>query len=103
MIFSKEPPNIPRLQRWMESQGLHTVWDISTWKNEAPNCWAVPKCPVNLEGEKNQLLIHLAGIAPLSKLNKESRGWGPGNYTSSEGYMRYVAKINVLVNPKIWN
>ena len=49
------------------------------------------------------MLRHLAGKAPLFKNAIDRRGWGPGNFTSLEGYRRYATKINVPANPKIWN
>ena len=106
VILSKYPPQLPRLQAWMESLGLLSLWDISTWESAAPNRWdgwAVPACPEELEEDKNRLLIHLAGLAPLAKFKKDRRGWDSGTYTALAGYQRFAASYNVPANPKKWN
>ena len=58
-----------------------------------------------MEEEKNQLISHLAGIAPVSINQKDRRGWGTwtGSYMTVEGYAEYVANYNVPTNPEIWN
>ena len=107
-ILGKIPPHLPHLQQRMEALGLKTIWDISTWENSESQRWAgwkLPEFPAELDEEKSQLLVHLAGIAPLYQNRRDKHGWGEqtGNYSTSEGYQRYSAYFNVPTNPKIWN
>ena len=83
--------------------GLSSLWDISSWEIAEPNRWsgwAVPACPEEMEEDKNRLLQHLVGLAPISKFKKDRCGWGAGNYTASEGYRQFAANYNVPGNPK---
>ena len=107
-ILGNYPPRLPRLQSWMEVKGLHTIWSISEWEENHPyrwKAWTLPDCPAELEIEKTQLFIHLAGRAPISTKMKDRRGWGKrtGNYSTANGYMELAANFNVPENPAIWN
>ena len=107
-ILGKPPPRLPRLQNWMEARALSTLWSISEWDVNYPNrwlSWVLPDCPEELENDKSKMITHLAGIAPISKISKDRRGWGDrnGNYSTAEGYNVFAATYNVPANPRIWN
>ena len=106
-VLGKPPPRLPHLQNWMETRDLTTLWSISEWDVNYPHrwlSWALPICPEELENDKLKLISHLAGNAPISKLSKDSRGWGQRNgiYTTAEGYKVYAENYNVPANPRIW-
>ena len=88
--------------------GINTIWDIYEWEIGAPNRWAgwaIPECPEELNDERNLLMNHLSGLAPVAKFRKDRRGWGrhSDSYSESKGYQKFAATPNVLVNPAIWN
>ena len=108
VIQGKPPPNLPRLNNWMNALGYKILWDISEWELERPNRWtrwALPNCSEELMPEKDLLLNHLAGLAPVSKTKKDRCGWGRaiGRYTATEGYQSLAMNYNVPINPAIWN
>ena len=73
-IQGKPPPRLPRLQQWMEVRGMSTLWSMSNWEASHPqrwSAWALSSCPPVLEEEKNSLISHLAGIAPISLKQKD--------------------------------
>ena len=51
------------------------------------------------------MIIHLAGIAPVSINMKDRRNWGmrTSNYTTAEGYLLLAENYNVPINPDVWN
>ena len=107
-VLGKTPPQLPHLQQRMDALGMTTYWDISKWGNSASKHWIgwnLPELSDDFDAEKSQLLEHLVGIAPLSQNQRDKRGWGEcsGNYTASEGYLRFSANFNVPGNPKVWN
>ena len=73
-ILGKSPPYLPRLHHWMTEMVYKTIWDIYEWDTKFPNRWAgwaLPNCTEDLEPEKNMLLTHLAGLAPIAKSRKD--------------------------------
>ena len=87
---------------------MNTLWEISIWETMLPNrfaSWKMPDCPLEQDTKKLQLTNHLAGLALVAKTKRDRRGWGrhTGSYSTSEGYQRYAANYNVLVNPRVWN
>jgi len=62
------------LKRWMESQNLSTLSDISDWEEERPHLWQrwdAPNRPANLERQWAALKKLLQGKAPLKKAGKD--------------------------------
>ena len=55
LILGNYPPRLPRLQSWMETKGMYTIWSISAWEEIFPHrwkAWTLPDCPAELEIEK---------------------------------------------------
>ena len=47
---------------WLETQGLETLWAISSWNIEPPfnwKNWNIPDCPLHLANEKAQFVYYL--------------------------------------------
>ena len=75
----------------MQHQNLLTLWDISTWSDNAEKSWDnwdLGEIPKNLEGEANSLRMLLQGKTPLKAASKDKRGWGStsGSYSIAKGY-----------------
>jgi hypothetical protein len=79
------------LKRWLHSQSLTVLWDISIWNNDEIRTWkkwSILNCPSHLHNEELLLLSLLQGKSPIASHTKDSRGWGAhsGNYTAAQGY-----------------
>ena len=62
------------LKRWMDSQNILTLSDISVWGDERPHPWQgweVPNRPVVLDNQWATLKKCLQGKAPLKKSGKD--------------------------------
>jgi len=99
---------IGNLRRWMKENNLNTLWDISTWEDEEDAIWKdwnLSTIPQELKEEKDLLLLHLHGKAPLSRFSKDKRGWGQskGSYSAAEGYSTFQAVHYAAPNPATWN
>jgi ribonuclease HI/exonuclease III len=95
------------LKRWMDSQNLSTLSDISDWEEERPHLWQkwdAPNRPANLEKQWAALKKLLQGKAPLKKAGKDERGWGSKAqaYTTAEGYQLLNSVPTALPNPALW-
>ena len=95
------------LKRWMDSQNLSTLSDISDWEEERPHLWQrwdAPNRPANLERQWAALKKLLQGKAPLKKAGKDERGWGSKAqaYTTAEGYQLLNSVPTALPNPALW-
>ena len=90
----------------LDSQGVKTIWDISTWEIASPNGWdgwQLPDYPTDLKDDKIQLLQYLSGSALIARSRKDRRGWGntSGKYTMTEGYNNFSIVSNVPKDPTI--
>lgn len=110
-ILGDQPLNqvegLANIKGWLHSCNLHTLWDISKWK-EAPDRtwdgWNLGEVPIMMQGEASQLLDLLQGKSPSKATTKDKRGWGSlsGSYTVSEGYKRLTAVPHAPPNPAQW-
>jgi ribonuclease HI/exonuclease III len=95
------------LKRWMDSQHLTTLSDISDWEEERPHLWqgwVAPIRPANLERHWDALKNFLQGKAPLKRAGKDELGWGrkAQAYTTAEGYNLLSSIPTALPNPALW-
>jgi hypothetical protein len=95
------------LKRWMDSQNLSTLSDISDWEEERPHLWQrwdAPNRPANLEIQWAALKKLLQRKDPLKKAGKDERGWGSKAqaYTTAEGYQLLNSVSTALPNPTLW-
>ena len=74
----------------MHTHNMLTLWDISEWNTDNSNSWKgwSIHCPTHLDDEKTMLIAKLHGKSPVTRIAKDSRGWGKitGNYTVAQGY-----------------
>eukprot|EP00253_Pinus_taeda_P006677 PITA_06677 len=103
----KQVNGLANIKDWLQSCNLHTLWDISNWK-EAPDRtwdgWNLGDVPITLQGEASLLLDILQGKSPSKANAKDKRGWGfiSGQYTVAEGYKRIMAAPHVPPNLAQW-
>eukprot|EP00253_Pinus_taeda_P012315 PITA_12315 len=103
----KQVSDLANIKEWLQARNLHTLWDISIWK-EAPDRtwdgWNLGEVPTTLQGEASLLLDILQGKSPSKANAKDKRGWGSfsGHYTVAEGYKRIMAVPHVPPNPAQW-
>ena len=84
------------LSNWAISNGLVTRYDLSTWDRKGKwTGWKLLQPPDHLKQVVDLLLPLLHGMAPISKISKDSIGWGSnGIYTVKEGYK--LLQINLV-------
>jgi hypothetical protein len=95
------------LRKWMETQRLTSLWDISIWGNDQHRMWlgwGIGNYPPELVEEWEALKLCLQGKSPLKKRGKDKRGWGgnSGAYTTATRYHLIKALPTVPPNPGIW-
>eukprot|EP00253_Pinus_taeda_P032784 PITA_32784 len=98
---------LANIKAWLQSYNLHSLWDISTWKDDTDrlwDSWNLGEVPPGLQGEASLLLDLLQGKSPSKATAKDKRGWGSlsGSYTASEGYKRMMAIPYAPPNPSQW-
>eukprot|EP00253_Pinus_taeda_P026904 PITA_26904 len=98
---------LTNIKDWLQSRNLHSLWDISNWKEALDRSWDgwnLGEVPIPLQGEASLLLDFLQGKSPSKANAKDKRGWGSisGQYTVAEGYKRIMAAPHVPPNPAKW-
>eukprot|EP00253_Pinus_taeda_P017653 PITA_17653 len=90
---------------WMNNAGCNSLWDISQWEGRSWLRWRLPPIPPELTQARDQFLVSLNGMAPLSMGKKDARGWGaaPGLYTVAQGYKSMQMRPHVPPNLAVWN
>eukprot|EP00253_Pinus_taeda_P015908 PITA_15908 len=110
-ILGEQPLNqvegLANIKGLLHSCNLHTLWDISKWK-EAPDRtwdgWNLGEVPTMMQGEASHLLDLLQGKSPSKATSKDKRGWGSlsGSYSVAEGYKRFIVVPHAPPNPAQW-
>ena len=69
---------IAQIKGYLRGQNVTTLWDISEWSEDEPQTWKTWCLPIfpHLQDERQALLFYLQGKLPISKKNKDARGWG---------------------------
>eukprot|EP00253_Pinus_taeda_P022364 PITA_22364 len=110
-ILGEQPLNqvegLANIKGWLQSCNLHTLWDISKWKEASDRTWDgwnLGEVPIMMQGEASHLLDLLQGKSPSNATTKDKRGWGSlsGSYTVSEGYKRFTVVPHAPPNPAQW-
>jgi hypothetical protein len=91
----------------MQNNNIHSLWDISTWRNDESKSWSrweIASLPHDLEEEWSSLKESLQGRTPLSEKKKDKIGWGPraGAYTTAGGYYHLVPGPQAPQDSAIW-
>jgi hypothetical protein len=96
-----------RLKEWMQTNNIHSLWDISTWQNDENKSWSrweIASLPHELEEEWSSLKEALQGRTPLREKKKDKIGWGSnaGIYTSARGYRHLVPGLQAPQDSAAW-
>jgi len=98
---------LENIKLWLHSNNKETLWDISTWTEDAGRrweSWNLGEVPHRLQSEASLLLDKLQGKSPLSATAKDKRGWGShtGSFSVAERYKSLIAVPNVPPDPTQW-
>jgi hypothetical protein len=99
--------DLRRLKEWTQTNNIHSLWDISTWKNDENKSWSrweIASLPHELEEEWSSLKEALQGKTPLREKKKDKIGWGSnaGIYTSARGYCHLVPGLQAPQDSAAW-
>eukprot|EP00253_Pinus_taeda_P014894 PITA_14894 len=98
---------LANIKLWLQSNNMETLWDISTWTEDAGrrwDNWNLGEVPHRLHSEDSLLLDKLQGKSPMSATTKDKRGWGShsGSFSVAEGYKSLIVVPNVPPDPTKW-
>lgn len=88
----------------MLNNNIKTLWDISSWKDNAWIGWKKPQMLDALDQVWSFLLTKLKGMSPINIRKQDKRGWGSqtGSYTVAQGYAQLKKIPHVPCYPVTW-